>query len=69
MKKERQARNGTKPPVSGLFCRITKAQISSIKESMEDMRGMLGCGDDDSTWIRHIRNIERFLKNNGLSAK
>ena len=69
MPKAGQAGNGTKPHVGGSFCRITQAQINSIVNAKDDMKAMLGCGDDDTIWKRHIRNIEKFLDNNGLSAK
>lgn len=56
------------PAVSGSICRITKAQAESIFQAKEDLRSMLGGGDDDSAWKRHIRNIDKFLSNNGLRA-
>lgn len=55
-----------KTKVSGSVCRITKAQVESIKHAIGDMEAMLGCGEDDSQWKRHIKNMERFLINNGL---
>lgn len=56
-----------KANVSGSVCRITKSQVKSIQQVIGDMEAMLGCGDDDSHWRRHIKNMERFLINNGLS--
>ncbi len=45
---------------------ITKAQLRSIIDLKGDIEGMIGCADDDSHWLRHIRNIENFLKNNKI---
>lgn len=58
-----------KPIVSGSFCRITQSQINSIISAKDDMKAMLGCGDDDTMWRKHIKNIEKFISNNRLSYK
>lgn len=65
--REERAKPLHRTNASGLVCRITKAQINSIKEVIGDMEAMLGCGDDDSYWKRHIKNMKRFLMNNGFS--
>ncbi|KIO75594.1 hypothetical protein TH53_19850 [Pedobacter lusitanus] len=53
---------------------ITMAQLQSIKKMKDDIEAMLGGGGDvddpingdpDKHWIRHIRNINNFLKKNG----
>ena len=45
---------------------ITQAQLSSIIALKDDVNSMIGTADDDRDWKRHIRNIERFLKNNKI---
>lgn len=50
---------------------ITKAQIEAIKDTVEDLRAMIGCeGDDDNdvdkAWKKQIRLIDNFLNKNGL---
>ena len=46
---------------------ITKAQLRAIIDIKNDISKMIGCGDDDSSWIKNTRLIERFLKSNGFS--
>lgn len=45
-------------------CYITKSQIQSIVNAKDDMTAMLGVAEDDSHWIKYIKNINKFLKNN-----
>lgn len=44
---------------------ITKAQLKAIMSLTDDVSAMLGCGEDDSYWIKYIRLIDRMLKKNG----
>lgn len=43
---------------------ITKAQLQAIISMRDDMEAMLGCGEDDSYWIKYIRLVNRMLKKN-----
>lgn len=44
----------------------TDAQIKAIHSQLTDCESMLGGGDDDTNWVRNIRNVNRMFRNNGL---
>lgn len=44
---------------------ITEAQLNAIIEIASDVSAMLGCGDDDKIWIKHLKLIDRMLNRNG----
>ena len=52
---------------NGFVCKMNKTQLNSIVSLKDDVSAMLGVGDNDDIWIKHIKNIERFLKNNGFT--
>lgn len=64
---EEQTGRLQQPAVGGSVCRITHAQAESIYMIKEDIKAMIGGGDDDTEWKRNVRNIERFLKANGFN--
>lgn len=48
---------------------ITEAQLRAIMNMTDDMSAMIGCGDDDSHWVRYVAAVDRFLKKNGFSRE
>lgn len=47
---------------------VTPTQIFAIINLKEDCKAMLGGGDTgpDTDWDKHIKNIEKMLKNNQI---
>jgi hypothetical protein len=48
---------------------ITEAQLIAIISLTDDASAMLGGSDSDTDWIKHIRLIDRMLKNNGYKRE
>ncbi len=46
---------------------ITKTQLNAIVQLKEDIKTMIGCGDNDLIWSEHIELIEKMLAKNGLN--
>lgn len=48
---------------------VTPHQLEAIIKLTDDCDSMIGCGEEESDkiWVRHIRLIDRMLKNNGYS--
>lgn len=48
---------------------LTEAQLIAIIELTNDISAMIGCGDDDSEWIKNVRLIDRMLNKNGFKRQ
>jgi len=48
---------------------VTEAQLRAIIELTNDISAMVGCGDDDSEWIKNVKLIDRMLNKNGFKRQ
>ena len=41
---------------------ITKQQLTSLIAITDDISSMIGCGDEDQHWKRHVKLIDRIVE-------
>lgn len=48
---------------------ITKQQLQAVINMKDDIEAMIGCGEDDSHWVKNVRLVKRMLKKNKLEPE